>query len=178
MPTARTLRLNELLHRELSALLHSEHQAESVAITIGGVDVAPDLTGCRVFVAVTGNDDLAEDRLRWLRRMAGRFRAELSRRIVLKHLPALTFELDVATSRGNRILAVLDEITAKDKSAPVVDSELSADNDAPPAEAGKLSSLSAAAAKTEPRFQRRRHDSHSEDARPSSRRENSRQDTE
>ncbi len=113
MPTARTLRLNELLHRELSALLHSEHQAESVAITISGVDVAPDLTGCRVFVAVIGDEKLAENRLRWLRREAGRFRMELSRRIVLKHLPALTFELDVATARGNRILAVLDEIGVK-----------------------------------------------------------------
>jgi ribosome-binding factor A len=114
VPTARTLRLNELLQRELSGLLHSEYQAESVTITIGGVDVAPDLSGCRVHVAVTGDDALAADRLRWLRRQAGALRSALARRIVLKHLPALTFELDSATQRGNRILAVLDEIVAKE----------------------------------------------------------------
>jgi ribosome-binding factor A len=85
------------------------------------VDVAPDLTGCRVFVAVIGGEEMAEDRLRWLRREAGRFRSELSRRIVLKHLPALTFELDVATARGNRILAVLDEIGAKPPANPPAD---------------------------------------------------------
>jgi ribosome-binding factor A len=175
VPTARTLRLNELLHRELSALLHSEHQAESVAITIGGVDVAPDLTGCRVFVAVTGDDEMTEDRLRWLRRMAGRFRAELSRRIVLKHLPALTFELDVATSRGNRILAVLDEITAKAPPASPSAAD-TAEGNAPAEDAGKLSSLAAAAVQTQPRFQRRRHAADSEKTAPPARRVPTRRD--
>ncbi len=117
VPTARTLRLNELLHRELSGLLHREHQVEAVAITVTSVDVSPDLKCCNVYVAVTGDDGLAEDRLRWLRREAAALRATLSRRIVLKHLPKLTFIPDTATPRGNRILAVLDEIAAKGKSA-------------------------------------------------------------
>ena len=118
MPTARTLRLNELLQRELSGLLHQEHQGETVTITITSVDVAPDLRSCKVFVAVTGGDDAVEDRLRWLRRHAAEMRATLSQRIVLKHLPALTFLPDTATQRGNRILAVLDEIAAKEKTGP------------------------------------------------------------
>jgi ribosome-binding factor A len=159
VPTARTLRLNELLHRELSALLHSEYQAESVAVTIGGVDVAPDLSGCRVYVAVTGDDDLAADRLRWLRRRAGALRSALSRRIVLKHLPALTFELDSATQRGNRILAVLDEIVAKeparagdttdaaDATASASDPAFAADAARPPSR----SDLAAFAAEAAPR---------------------------
>ncbi len=119
MPTARTLRLNELLQRELSALLHQEHQTEAVAITVTSVDVSPDLKACRIFVAVTGDGTLVEDRLRWLRRQAAALRTTLSRRIVLKHLPALTFVPDTATSRGNRILAVLDEIVAREKLSPV-----------------------------------------------------------
>ena len=117
MPTARTLRLNELLQRELSGLLHQEHQGETVTITITSVDVAPDLRSCKVFVAVTGDDDAVEDRLRWLRRHAGALRTTLSHRIVLKHLPALTFLPDTATQRGNRILAVLDEIATREQPA-------------------------------------------------------------
>ncbi len=117
MPTARTLRLNELLQRELSGLLRREHQTEAVVITVTSVDVAPDLKSCNVYVAVTGDDKTAEDRLGWLRRQAAAFRAALSRRIVLKHLPALTFVPDTATPRGNRILAVLDEIAAKEKNS-------------------------------------------------------------
>ncbi len=124
MPTARTLRLNELLQRELSGLLRREYQTEAVVITITSVDVAPDLRSCNVFVAVTGDATLIEDRLRWLRRQAAALRATLSRRVVLQHLPALTFVPDTSTPRGNRILAVLDEIAAKEKSsAPAFFSE-------------------------------------------------------
>jgi ribosome-binding factor A len=119
--TARTLRLNELLQRELSGLLRREHQTEAVVITITSVDVAPDLKSCNVFVAVTGDEKMIEDRLRWLRRHAPAFRAALSRRIVLQHLPALTFVADTSTPRGNRILAVLDEIAAREKARPVSD---------------------------------------------------------
>jgi ribosome-binding factor A len=119
VPTARTLRLNELLQRELSGLLHQEFQAETVTITVTSVDVAPDLRSCKIFVAVTGDDEQAEDRLRWLRRHAAALRTTLSHRIVLKHLPALTFLPDTATLRGNRILAVLDEIAAKENPARV-----------------------------------------------------------
>jgi ribosome-binding factor A len=130
VPTARTLRLNELLQRELSGLLHQTHQAETVTITITSVDVAPDLRSCKIFVAVTGDDEHVEDRLRWLRRHSGALRATLSQRIVLKHLPALTFLPDTATLRGNRILAVLDEIAAKGKPAEAgPDSDLSANED-------------------------------------------------
>ncbi len=118
MPTARTLRLNELLQRELSGLLHQEFQAETVTVTVTSVDVAPDLRSCKIFVAVMGDDEQAEDRLRWLRRHSATLRTTLSQRIVLKHLPALTFLPDTATLRGNRILAVLDEIAAKGKAAP------------------------------------------------------------
>ena len=132
MSTARTLRLNELLQRELSALLHEEHQTEAVAITVTSVDVSPDLKGCRVFVAVTGGEKLVEDRLRWLRRQAAALRTTLSRRIVLKHLPALTFVPDTTTARGNRILAVLDEIVAREKITPVAAGAEPAADEAPP----------------------------------------------
>ena len=121
MPTARTLRLNELLQRELSGFLHAnrEYQSEAVAITIAGVDVKADFSEARVFVAVTGDAKLAEDRLRWLReRACPSFRFALSRLVLLRRSPALVFELDTATARGNRLLGLLDEIAAREKSAP------------------------------------------------------------
>ena len=142
MPTARTLRLNELLQRELSSVLRREYQTEAVAVTITAVQVSPDLHDARVFVAVTGDETLAADRFRWLRREAGALRHTLARAIALKHFPALTFVADTATPRGNRILALLDEIAAKEKaSASAADADV-----------GGVSSLSAvASAKAEPR---------------------------
>jgi ribosome-binding factor A len=113
--STRTLRVNELIQRELSDILRKQYQEEAVAITITGVLVSPDLHEGRVFVAVTGDDELTADRLKWLKHHSKAFRFELGRRIVLKHMPLFTYVLDTSTARGNRILQVLDEIAGQDK---------------------------------------------------------------
>jgi ribosome-binding factor A len=108
--SARTLRVNESLQRELSGFLRKSYQSEAVAITIAGVDVKADFSEARVFVAVTGDAALAEDRLRWLRERAPELRFALSRLVLLRRSPALVFELDTATARGNRLLGLLDSL--------------------------------------------------------------------
>lgn len=110
----RTLRVNELIQRELNDILRRRYQAEAVAITVNGVSTAPDLRDCRVHVAVMGDADFAEQKLRWLRKKEKDIRQELGRRIVLKYMPKFTFTLDTATERGNRILGLLDDIAAKE----------------------------------------------------------------
>jgi ribosome-binding factor A len=106
----RTLRVNELIQREISDILRKRYQTEAVAITISEVRVAPDLRDARVFVAVVGDKDEAEEKLRWLRSKASEIRGEVGRRIVLKYLPKFEYFLDQTAARGARILQVLDEI--------------------------------------------------------------------
>ena len=106
----RTVRVNELVQREISDILHHRYQSEAVAVTISDVRVAPDLRDGRVYVAVVGDAEAAEAKLRWLRSKAAEIRAELGRRIVLKYLPKLEFVLDTSAMRGARILQVLEEI--------------------------------------------------------------------
>jgi ribosome-binding factor A len=115
--STRTLRVNELLQRELSNLLRRKYNNDSAAITITGVEVTPDVRQGKVFVAITGDDELAADRLRWLRKHAQELRFALGDIIILKHMPVLTYELDLATDRGNRILGLLDDIAAREKPA-------------------------------------------------------------
>ncbi|MDR0902837.1 MAG: ribosome-binding factor A [Opitutaceae bacterium] len=119
----RTLRVNELIQRELSDILRKRHQAEAVAITISAVDIAPDLRDGRVHVAIFGDAEFARQKLRWLRSIAHELTQELNRRIVLKYMPKLTYTLDTATSRGNRILGILDEIDAKQGPLPPKDED-------------------------------------------------------
>jgi len=109
----RTLRVNELIHRELSDILRKRYQAEATPITITAVETAPDLRECRVHVAVTAVPEAAAQKLRWLKTIDRDLRRELGRRIVLKYMPNLTFALDTATARGNRILGILDELEKK-----------------------------------------------------------------
>jgi ribosome-binding factor A len=114
----RTLRVNELIQREMSRILRKRYQTESTPVTIASIEVTPDLLEARVFVSVFGDAETAEKKLRWLRKISQDVRFELGRTIVLKHMPKFTYELDVSTSRGNRILGILDEIDAKEKEKP------------------------------------------------------------
>jgi ribosome-binding factor A len=109
----RTLRVNELLQRELSDILRKHHQSEAVAVTITEIRVAPDLRDARVFVSVLGDEEELERKLRWLRAHSKEFRHELGRRIVLKYMPRFEYVADHSTEQGARILKVLDEIEGK-----------------------------------------------------------------
>jgi ribosome-binding factor A len=106
----RTLRVNELIQREISDILRKRYQSEAVAITISEVRVAPDLRDARVFIAVVGTDEIAEEKLKWLRGKAADIREEVGRRIVLKYLPKFEYILDHSAARGARIFQVMDEI--------------------------------------------------------------------
>ena len=111
----RTLRVNELIQRELSAILRQRYQSEAVTVTITEVRVAPDLRDARVFVSVIGSDAVAKGKLAWLRRIGNPVRAELGRRIVLKYMPRFNYVLDRSTVNSGRILQALDEIEAEKK---------------------------------------------------------------
>jgi ribosome-binding factor A len=106
----RTVRVNELVQREISDILRKRYQSEAVAITISEVRVSPDLRDARVFVAIVGDEQMAEEKMLWLRRKAPEIREEVARRIVLKYLPKFEYVLDQSAVRGARILQVLDEI--------------------------------------------------------------------
>lgn len=113
--STRTLRVNELIQRELSNLLRRKYNAEAASITITAVEVTPDVREGKIFVSVTGDDEQAAERMKWLRKHNKELRFALGEIIVLKHMPVFTFELDTATDRGNRILGILDEIAVKEK---------------------------------------------------------------
>ena len=106
----RTIRVNELVQRELSAILRQRYQTETVAMTITEVRVSPDLRDARVFISVIGDEDTAIAKLRWLRSKATDIRQEVGRRIVLKFLPKFEYRLDESTERSTRMQRLLDEM--------------------------------------------------------------------
>ena len=106
----RIVRINELVQREISDILRRRYTAESAAITVSEVRIAPDLRDGRVFVAILGGEDEVAGRFRWIRRMAAQIRGELARRIVIKFIPRLTYVLDKSSDRAARVLVALDKI--------------------------------------------------------------------
>lgn len=119
----RIIRVNELIQRELSDILRKRYQSEAVTMTIADVRVTPDLREAKVYVAIIGSDEVAVQKLRWIRSIAADIREELSRRIVLKYLPKFEYLPDNSAVRGSRILQVIDEIEHPRSPKPTPPSE-------------------------------------------------------
>ena len=114
----RTVRINELVQRELNAILRQRYQSETIALTVLEVRVSPDLRDARVFVSVVGDEETAAQKLRWLQAKAPEIRQEIGRRIVLKFLPKFEYRLDKSPERGTRLQRLLDEIGPATPTAP------------------------------------------------------------
>jgi ribosome-binding factor A len=106
----RSLRINELVQRELSDYLHRQYREEAVTITVTAVDVDDDLRTGRIHIGVIGTPEFAVDRLRWLCRHSEEIRRELGRRVILKWNPRWVYVLDESGERGARIQQLLDAI--------------------------------------------------------------------
>ncbi len=119
----RTLRINELIQREISAYLHTRHQSETVRITITGVIISPDLHEGRVFYSVVGGKPAEVECGRWLEEKRGEIRHIVGKTVVLKNVPRLAFILDTSPERGTRVIQLLDDLQAKEGPAPQVQPE-------------------------------------------------------
>ncbi len=106
----RVVRVNELVKREISHILHTRHQAETVAISILAVEVAPNLRRATVRYATHGD---ADQRLRaehFFARHGEAVRLELGRAVRLKYLPHLEFVYDEGADYEARLNRLLDEM--------------------------------------------------------------------
>ena len=105
----RQLRLNELVKRELSAIIARQINFEGVLVSINAVDVTPDLKSAHVFVSILGAVTRASviDKLEAHRPV---LQAELSRHVVLKYTPHLIFHIDDSIERGARVLEILQDL--------------------------------------------------------------------
>lgn len=103
-------RVNEILKRELGAMLTREMTFPAQLVTIQQVDVTPDLKHAHVFVSMIGTEEQQHQSMAKLHDARIQLQHDLSRRVVLKFTPRLHFKLDVAAERGDRVLNLLSEL--------------------------------------------------------------------
>ena len=109
----RIVRINELIQREVSDLLHTRFRERTVGITITEVDTTPDLRAARVYFSVIGGDMAKHEATKLLEEIKDDLRTRVFKVVTLKYTPALSFHFDDSHVRGNRTLAILDELAAK-----------------------------------------------------------------
>lgn len=117
----RTIRINELVLREMNDYLRKKYQSEAVAITVTAVEIDADLRTGKIFLGIIGSDEYAADRMRWIRKHAEEIRREMGRRVILKWNPRWTYILDDSGERGARIQRLLNEIEERERAAAAKD---------------------------------------------------------
>lgn len=111
MPSLRLQRVRELLKRAIGEILRRELPvAEAGLITVNDVGVSSDLQSATVFVGVVGSADQQKRAAALLHSERKRLQHLLGQAVVLKYTPQLRFVLDDSIQRGNRVIAIIEEI--------------------------------------------------------------------
>jgi len=106
----RVVRVNELVKREISHILHTRHQAETVDVSILAVEVAPNLRHAKVRFATHGDEDQRRRAESFFARRGESVRRALGKAVTLKYLPHLEFVYDAGADYEAHLNQVLDEM--------------------------------------------------------------------
>jgi ribosome-binding factor A len=118
--TRRTERIGNLIQRELGDFLFREISDQRMGfVTISRVDVTTDLAHAKVYVSIIGTDKEKRDSLAALAHSAGYMRSHLAKILETRTVPRLAFVEDKNLDHGFRIEAVIRDLHANDKPAPV-----------------------------------------------------------
>ncbi len=101
-------RVNELLRREIGAILQKDYEWKNLLVTVSEVEVTQDLKEGKVWTSVLGGD--AGPVISKLNKEHGSIQAKVMKRVVLKSTPVLRFQHDSSASRGVDIVNLLEEV--------------------------------------------------------------------
>ena len=101
-------RVNELLKREISAVVQRDYEWTGVLVTVNAVEVTQDLKEAKVWIGVLGGQP--EPVLEKLGHERGHIQRRVMKRVVLKSTPVLMFRHDASAERGVDIVNLLDEV--------------------------------------------------------------------
>jgi len=107
----RAKRLGEQIQRELTELLRRDVKDERIGnVTITAVNVSGDLRTARVYYLVFGKDGPNPAVQRGLESAAGFLRNALSKALMIRYTPTLSFELDTSIEHGVRLTQLIDSL--------------------------------------------------------------------
>ena len=104
-------RVRELLKREIGEVIRREiPMNEAGLINVNEVLVSSDLNSAVVFLGLFGSAEQKKTADTLLQKNRKRIQGLVAKAVVLKYTPQLRFIIDDSSERGNRILAILDEL--------------------------------------------------------------------
>ena len=117
MATRRLDKVNELMKREIGTFIQKEFEWPGTIVSILDVEITEDLKEGRVWVGVVGRMVPAQV-IEKLSRKRGEIQKAVSKRVVLRNTPKLTFKHDNSAQRGVNLVNLLDDIEQNLPKAP------------------------------------------------------------
>jgi ribosome-binding factor A len=108
-------RVSSLMRHEISGLLQRQVKDPRLSqfVSVNEVSLSPDLKYAKVFVSCMGSQEEKEAMLNGLGAASNFLRNQLAKRLRLRRIPELSFEWDDSIERGDRLLRMMDEISAE-----------------------------------------------------------------
>ena len=120
----RARRLGEQIQRELGEMLRRNGKDERIGnVTITAVSVTGDLRTARVYYLVFGKDGPDPKVQRGLESAAGFLRNALSKSLMIRYTPTLSFELDTSIEHGVRLTQLIDSVNKPEPRPAVASGE-------------------------------------------------------
>ena len=108
MGARRADRVADLVRAAVAELILRELKDPRIGmVTITGVDMNDDLKHARVFFSVVGSEEVRQRSLEGLCSAAGFIRREVGKRLQLRYAPEISFRLDSAPERAQRLAELL-----------------------------------------------------------------------
>jgi ribosome-binding factor A len=104
------IRLNKIVHREMSSLLHTLFRESAQNISVTAAAVSPDLRDACVYFSVVGDGDAVARAEKFFLKNAKFLRRRLFQRVRIKYSPRLNFRYDDSIERGQRTIAILEKL--------------------------------------------------------------------
>ena len=113
MSSARIIRVNELLKREIASdilRLFASDRFDTGAFTVTRVETTPDLREAKVHISIFEHEEERVDMIRFLNKHRKEIQARMSKNVILKYTPRLHFKLDTSIEGGDRVLGILSQL--------------------------------------------------------------------
>lgn len=117
MASRRIDKVNELMKREIGSFVQKEFDWPGTIVSILDVEITEDLKEGRVWVGVVGRMAPAQV-IEKLSKKRGDIQKAVSRRVVMRNTPRLTFRHDDSARRGVSMVNLLDDIEQNLPKAP------------------------------------------------------------
>lgn len=121
MSSARIIRVNELLKREIAVdipRLFANSNFDTGSVTVTRVETGSDLRDATVYISIFDHEEERAGMIRFLNRHRQEIQARMSKHVILKYTPRLYFKFDNSIETGDRVLGILSQLDIPDDEDP------------------------------------------------------------